>query len=309
MPLIALLLVLLAAPAMGESRKRWETFTGNEPWQRLFKYAQEERSRVPRSPKSVVAFQCADKETPARRRFAGLPDVDAAILSKPAQPISRLLGVLAATHTGRETMDLFLPLYRSGGIAMKQITKRKKREASLLTANAFYDYDGKARVIFVDGKSEAGLLAGVLFHEITHSVDPETVTTFDGEQVLKRGFGNRYTSFIEAAVKRSGKKVETLDRVDFPPEDVEELTRRIETMEQALDVASFRIERRAYDAQYAMEKELTTRYPAYFQHIHKDGKVLELHPVAVTDEQIVTSSGLNPAYIEKYKAGSCEPLR
>jgi hypothetical protein len=87
-----------------------------------------------------------------------------------------LLDLIQQTSLGQETLCRFLPFYKQERILIESYPERiRSKLVSVRSADhpigAVFVTDGTHGTIYIDLKSESGVLLPFLFHEIVHSLD------------------------------------------------------------------------------------------------------------------------------------------
>ena len=97
-------------------------------------------------------------------------------IAESPREVEEILNLISHAPAGQDILSEFLPHYRLGKITIKVYpedvaVKLRASHSAEQPSGASFVTDGRSGVIYVDLKSELGILAPFLFHEIVHSLD------------------------------------------------------------------------------------------------------------------------------------------
>ena len=227
-------------------------------------------------------------------------------LKKRADNVKEVFEVIANSKIGRAVLTEFLPQYRSGHIQIEPLTPevRQREPFPPDKIGAIFSYDGHSSVIYIEinqqenEKTELGVLAPRLLHEIVHSLDGMVIGGFAREIELGQLLNTRSREIMRQVAVRTGKPEEELRNSDFNQAESDELNKLRTDAERFKNIRRFKGERLAYNVQSQFIRELMELFPCYknyaFTHEGKGNLIYE-----PSDDAIINQYELNPDYINE----------
>lgn len=292
---------------------------------RLFEIIEAESTALSvKAEETVFASTCSQKSPLADKLFSGPVPRDPnkafpveAILSKKAARLPDVLAVIGTTDVGARALALFMPGF-GYTFKIEQMTNEIRAKFQHNREMVAAAYDPVKKTLYFNREEEIGKVAFVLLHEMVHSLDKEAAVAVDHIEKLQRTFEEKLLEMNSKVAQRTGKLREELQRSDYLPEELVSLIDLKKKIDQAIEIRSFRTERLAHDASFQVWKQLSERYPNYYQ-VKTPSKIFggrstreiarsDKTPFYYDDDFLVAISGLSADVIRQYKAGKCKPL-
>jgi hypothetical protein len=223
-----------------------------------------------------------------------------------------LFDLLGSSATGRGLLRVFLPRFQRGEIEIRDMRTDPDflphsgdlKEGVESAAETRRQLDGKI-VIDLNFDRPLATLVSNLAHEMQHAIDPEfqeytrLLQTIDLKAVLRKWLEFKATlpprySEMEKRLKRD--RGRELLPTDLSPSDREKLAAVLGPFIRPLGVAIYKAERKAYDSEWKVTKELSGAFPCFSQAVDY------APPAYMTDSEILRNYEIEPLYVRDYHA-------
>lgn len=245
-----------------------------------------EQGRISSAPSCVKAATLTDFIG-----VAGAPPLEtetlASLLGEPAQSIHSLFKILETSPTASRILAKFRPKF-GFEVKVSHFSENDRKLAS--TPNPAALYDPETRTIYIDKTRKNGDVAFVFLHEMVHSMDQDLEKALEKERQLRETFRAEFAQMV-------GEFPEIRYDYELPKARRDSISKRYAEMLEYRDIRLYRAERFAYDASFAVWKELAKRFPTYYDQHNQ--------PSEHTDDTLIKILRLHPETVRNYSTGRC----
>jgi hypothetical protein len=234
------------------------------------------------------------------------------LLQADTRHLETLFDLLGSSATGRGLLRVFLPRFQRGEIEIRDMRtdpdftrySGEIKEGVTSAAETRLQSDGKTVIDLNFGRPLATLVSN-LAHEMQHAIDPEfqeyarLLRTIDSGAVLRKWLEFKATlppRYLEMEKRLKRDRGRELLPTDLSPSDREKLAVVLAPFIRPLGVAIYRTERKAYDSEWKVTKEVSGAFSC-LSHAAVFGP-----PSYMTDSEILRNYEIEPLYVRDYHA-------
>lgn len=232
-------------------------------------------------------------------------------LNRATEHSEEIFALIAQTEMGRPLAEEAKRRVLAHELQFAEMTADVARANSVLGIAPLALYNPENKTVYVDTRTELGILARLLAHELTHVVDRDDVASH-ADALL---FATRNLTRIQAIRRQAMRRHHLHDsRALLPrhlrPSESREIA-KLEHEMRALDsVRSFKSERKAYDAEAKFIRQLSQSLGCYGDYMAAHILDRSANPIELSDDQLIANYMLDSEAVVAYleSVGGSNPV-